>query len=73
MRGMILLGSALLLLAGCSTAATTHKAVEAKVYNETFNPRQKEYPNHVGFNDLHIQAIRHDLDIFPYFVISVYV
>ena len=31
----------------------------AKVYNETFNPRQKEYPNHLGFNDLHIQAIRH--------------
>jgi len=30
-----------------------------KVYNETFNPRQKEYPNHLGFNDLHIQAIRH--------------
>ena len=35
-------------------------AVEApKQYNETFNPRQKEYPNHLGFNDLHIQAIRH--------------
>jgi hypothetical protein len=30
-----------------------------KVYNETMNPRQKEYPNHLGFNDLHIQAIRH--------------
>jgi uncharacterized protein DUF1264 len=30
-----------------------------KLYNETFNPRQKEYPNHIGFNDLHIQAIRH--------------
>lgn len=30
-----------------------------KLYNETFNPRQKEYPNHLGFNDLHIQAIRH--------------
>ncbi len=28
-------------------------------YNSTFNPRQKEYPNHLGFNDLHIQAIRH--------------
>lgn len=28
-------------------------------YNETMNPRQKEYPNHLGFNDLHIQAIRH--------------
>ena len=33
--------------------------MRAKVYNETFNPRQKEYPNHLGFNDLHIQAIRH--------------
>ncbi len=31
----------------------------AKVYNEVMNPRQKEYPNHLGFNDLHIQAIRH--------------
>ena len=30
-----------------------------KLYNETFNPRQKEYPSHLGFNDLHIQAIRH--------------
>lgn len=28
-------------------------------YNKTMNPRQKEYPNHLGFNDLHIQAIRH--------------
>ncbi|MCK5872495.1 MAG: DUF1264 domain-containing protein [Methylococcales bacterium] len=35
------------------------KTPRAKVYNETFNPRQKEYPNHLGFNDLHIQAIRH--------------
>jgi len=32
-----------------------------KLYDETFNPRQKEYPNHLGFNDLHIQAIRHIL------------
>ncbi len=29
------------------------------LYDQTFNPRQKEYPNHLGFNDLHIQAIRH--------------
>lgn len=34
-------------------------AVAPKMYNETFNPRQKEYPNHLSFNDLHIQAIRH--------------
>ena len=29
------------------------------IYNQTFNPRQKEYPNQIGFNDLHIQAVRH--------------
>ena len=23
------------------------------------NPRQTEYPNHLGFNDLHIEAINH--------------
>jgi len=32
------------------------------VYNETLNPRQIEYPNILGFNDLHIHAIRH-LDV----------
>jgi len=31
-------------------------------YNETLNPRQIEYPNLLGFNDLHIHAIRH-LDV----------
>jgi len=31
-------------------------------YNETLNPRQIEYPNILGFNDLHIHAIRH-LDV----------
>lgn len=30
-----------------------------KIYNETLNPRQTHYPNHVGFNDLHIEAINH--------------
>ncbi|MEO1884805.1 MAG: hypothetical protein ABGX28_02130, partial [Methylococcales bacterium] len=59
MRKIILFICGFLLLPGISMAATTHKAPVAKVYNETFNPRQKEYPNHVGFNDLHIQAIRH--------------
>ena len=29
------------------------------LYNETLNPRQIEYPNIVGFNDLHIHANRH--------------
>jgi len=32
------------------------------VYNETLNPRQIDYPNVLGFNDLHIHAIRH-LDV----------
>jgi hypothetical protein len=31
----------------------------ASSYNEMLNPRQKEYPAHLGFNDLHIEAIRH--------------
>ncbi|HHZ71083.1 MAG TPA: DUF1264 domain-containing protein [Methylococcaceae bacterium] len=59
MRTIILFICGFLLLPGISMAATTHKTTVTKVYNETFNPRQKEYPNHVGFNDLHIQAIRH--------------
>jgi len=29
------------------------------LYNEVLNPNQVEYPNIVGFNDLHIGAIRH--------------
>lgn len=32
------------------------------VYNKTLNPRQIDYPNVLGFNDLHIHAIRH-LDV----------
>ena len=41
-------------------AATVAQAADGeKRYDETLNPRQKEYPNHTGFNDLHIQAIRH--------------
>ncbi|MDH3204899.1 MAG: DUF1264 domain-containing protein [Nitrosopumilus sp.] len=32
------------------------------VYNETLNPRQIDYPNVLGFNDLHIHANRH-LDV----------
>lgn len=55
-----------LLLAAVGFAITMGYAVAAvpvtekpKLYDETFNPRQKEYPNHLGFNDLHIQAIRH--------------
>ena len=30
-----------------------------RIYNKTFNPRQIEYPDHLGFNDLHLKAIRH--------------
>jgi hypothetical protein len=32
------------------------------LYNEALNPRQIDYPNTLGFNDLHIHAIRH-LDV----------
>ena len=43
-----------------NTAVSSLKAAPSmRPYNATFNPRQKEYPNHLGFNDLHIQAIRH--------------
>jgi hypothetical protein len=31
----------------------------ASTYNKMLNPRQIEYPAHLGFNDLHIEAIRH--------------
>lgn len=31
----------------------------ASTYNEMLNPRQVEYPAHLGFNDLHIEAINH--------------
>ena len=45
---------------GNNTANTTTAATEAASnYNEMLNPRQKEYPAHLGFNDLHIEAIRH--------------
>jgi Protein of unknown function (DUF1264) len=40
-----------------TTAATATEA--ASNYNEMLNPRQIEYPAHLGFNDLHIEAIRH--------------
>ena len=35
---------------------------KAPIYNEVLNPRQIDYPNVLGFNDLHIHAIRH-LDV----------
>ena len=68
MKAKLLMASALVaLVTGCSTVEKAPVVVEKApivvekeaVYNETLNPRQKEYPNHLGFNDLHIQAIRH--------------
>ena len=48
------------LSSGCATSAgPTARIEQPKLYDETLNPRQKEYPNHLGFNGLHIQAIRH--------------
>ena len=35
------------------------ESFEKNLYNEAMNPRQTEYPNHLGFNDLHIEAINH--------------
>jgi hypothetical protein len=71
MKLRLLLVSTLLALAsGCATTATTptaeaehnHAAMPVSgqpKYNTTMNPRQTEHPNTLGFNDLHIQAIRH--------------
>ena len=53
-KRIVLPSVVLTLMLGLAEATET-----SKTYNETFNPRQKEYPNHLGFNDLHIQAIRH--------------
>lgn len=33
--------------------------ITSDLYNKDLNPRQMEYPNHLGFNDLHIEAINH--------------
>ena len=40
---------------------TQERTMKSKtpVYNETLNPRQTDYPNVLGFNDLHIHANRH--------------
>ena len=64
MKIKLLIAGILLVLSSASIYAENKPSSEAsaekpKQYNETFNPRQKEYPNHLGFNDLHIQAIRH--------------
>jgi Protein of unknown function (DUF1264) len=41
------------------TIADSENSEKPERYNQTFNPRQIEYPNHLGFNDLHLEAIRH--------------
>ncbi len=57
---LMIAGALLTFLTGCSSFSKAPIVAEKEaVYNETLNPRQKEYPNHLGFNDLHIQAIRH--------------
>jgi hypothetical protein len=38
---------------------TSNTTEAASNYNEMLNPRQIEFPAHLGFNDLHIEAIRH--------------
>src|ERR687898_2220997 len=42
-----------------NNATTNTTIAAASSYNEMLNPRQIEYPAHLGFNDLHIEAIRH--------------
>lgn len=67
---LLLIGVTLALAAGCAT--TTHDPITelehnhtmmpvsgTPKYNPVMNPRQTEHPNVMGFNDLHIQAIRH--------------
>ena len=68
---MLLISGLLSLTAGCATTATTTTAEaehwhamtvvagQPKLYNQTLNLRQIEHPDHLGFNDLHMQAIRH--------------
>ncbi len=64
-------GIAFALMTGCASTAAEKSVSTAmkdssaslksvlRPYNKTLNPSQKEFPNHLGFNDLHIQAIRH--------------
>lgn len=57
---LMMVAVAALFVTGVVAQSTQKMRVEKeKLYGDTFNPRQKEYANHVGFNDLHIQAIRH--------------
>ncbi|SJM91913.1 conserved exported hypothetical protein [Crenothrix polyspora] len=67
---LLLASAALALTAGCATnkpnviTELEHNHAMMPVsgepkYNSVMNPRQIEHPNVMGFNDLHIQAIRH--------------
>lgn len=60
---LVLVISTLFALSACATTdsppTTTAIDTPPLQYNKDLNPRQKDYPNHLGFNDLHIQAIRH--------------
>ncbi|SJM95022.1 conserved exported hypothetical protein [Crenothrix polyspora] len=67
---LLLASAALALTAGCATNTPNaiteleHNHTMMPVsgepkYNPVMNPRQIEHPNVMGFNDLHIQAIRH--------------
>jgi hypothetical protein len=69
-KNLLLTAAILAISTGCASTATTQPETEhvhasnsasapAKLYNETLNPHQTEHPNVLGFNDLHIQAIRH--------------
>ena len=60
----IILGSVLSLIAGFAIAADTSNMSEMeghRPYNKTMNPRQKEYPSHQGFNDLHIRITSYNV------------
>lgn len=41
------------------SASANETAEAASTYNEMLNPRQIKFPAHLGFNDLHIETIRH--------------
>jgi hypothetical protein len=64
---LLIVSTALVIASGCAPTATTARSEHNHAmptasglpkYNTTTNPRQTEHPNTLGFNDLHIQAIR---------------
>jgi hypothetical protein len=52
MKTLIIVSLLLPLLGGCATTETLGTISAVKTYNETFNPRQKEYPHHFGVEPL---------------------